>query len=400
MYKYAMGDGAVTIALNSMAAFSMIYYTDALGLKSSLAGLAMSLSLLYDAIIDPVMGHITDNTRSRYGRRLPYMLLGGIAMMLSYYFIWKVPGAFKGSTMGLFGYLLAMNMIFRTAFAVFVIPYSALGFEICTDYHGRTRLQGIKAFMQMAPNLLSAFAWTIFFVDRGDVRAVTVESNYLSMARTFTIVGFAFMVAVLLFTRKYIEDSRTMPLRGNSVRAFAYDMKEIILDKYSKWVFLFLFIVMLGPTLMGTIQIYLYEHFMRFTPVQKTIAHGGGMVGSMLGSLLVVPYFARRFDKRKGTCIACGLAVASNVILAILFLPGILKPGQSLPLMGISIPYAFIVFVFFHICFWLGINGVMFPIASSMMPDISEIYELRTGTNKDGSYAAVATFICKFAYGI
>lgn len=400
MLKYAAGDGAVTILVNSMSAYLMIYYTDALGLNASLAGLAMSISMIYDAVTDPIMGHVTDNTKSRYGRRLPYMFFGGIAMILSYYFIWKVPSVLKGSIGGMFGYLLTMNLLFRTAFTVFVIPYVALGYEICTDYRGRTRLQGIKAFMQMAPNLLTALGWSIFFIDKGDVRAIKVESNYLNMAVVFIIIASAFMLAMFLFTKKYIEDSRNSTTHMNSITDFVHDMKEIILDKYSKWVFMFLFIVMLGPTFMGTIQIYLYEHFMRFTPIQKTIAHGGGMVGSMIGSLFVVPYFVKTFDKRKGTCIACIIAVVSNLILALLFIPGFLKPQQALLLANIHIPYAFIIFVFFHLCFWLGINGVMFPLASSMMPDISEIYLLQKGVNKDGSYAAVATFICKFAYGI
>jgi len=399
MVKYAMGDGAATIIVNSMAAFALIYYTDALGLKPALAGLAISLSMLWDAISDPLMGHITDNTRSRYGRRYPYMVFGGFAMIISYYFLWRVPEFFRGSMIGLFGYLMMINIIMRTAFTVFVVPYSAMGYEICTDYGGRSRLQGIKAFMQMLPNLLSAFAWTIFFIDKENIRAVTIEKNYLNMALTFTMIGFAFIVAALIFTRKYIVDSRDFPMEGNSIGAFFKDFKTTILDRYSKWVFIFLFVVFLCPALMGTLQIYLYEHFMRFAPIQKTIAHGGGMFGAMIGAL-VVPLFTKKFDKRGSTCIACGIAVASNVILALLFLPGILKPGDSFIMLGITVPHAYIIFVFFHILFWFAINGVMFPMAASMMPDVSEIHQLQTGINKDGSYAAMFSFICKFAYGI
>jgi len=92
-----------------------------------------------------------------------------------------------------------------------------------------------------------------------------------------------------------------------------------------------------------------------------------------------------------GACVGCGISVVCNVILAILFLPGILKPEQTI---------SFIVFVFLHAGYWFGINGVMFPLAASMMPDISEIYTLRTGVSKDGSYAAMLSFITKLAYGI
>ncbi len=74
---YTTGDGANSLVLNSIFGFSMLYYTEALGLDYKLAGLAMSVATFWDAIANPVMGHITDNTRSRFGRRHPYMLVGG-----------------------------------------------------------------------------------------------------------------------------------------------------------------------------------------------------------------------------------------------------------------------------------------------------------------------------------
>jgi hypothetical protein len=96
------------------------------------------------------MGHISDNTRSRFGKRHPYLLLGGLAMVVSFFFLWYVPDFFKSSNTTLFWYLVVMNLILRTTFTAFIIPYTALGFEICTDYFGRTKLQGIKMAMYMA----------------------------------------------------------------------------------------------------------------------------------------------------------------------------------------------------------------------------------------------------------
>ena len=74
--------------MNSINGFAMLYYTEALGLSPALAGIAMSIAVFWDALSDPIMGHISDNTRSRFGRRHPYMLVGGLLMALSFYFIW------------------------------------------------------------------------------------------------------------------------------------------------------------------------------------------------------------------------------------------------------------------------------------------------------------------------
>ena len=78
----------------------MLFYTKSLGLDPKWAGLAMSLSVFWEAVTEPVMGHISDNTRSSWGRRHPYMLAGGLLMALCSYLIWTVPDFCRGSQMG------------------------------------------------------------------------------------------------------------------------------------------------------------------------------------------------------------------------------------------------------------------------------------------------------------
>jgi Na+/melibiose symporter-like transporter len=82
-----------------------------------------------------------------------------------------------------------------------------------------------------------------------------------------------------------------------------------------------------------------------------------------------------------------------------LFLPGVLIPGQSTTFLSWNIPYAFMIFAVFHGCYWMG-NGIMFPTATSMIADISEINEIKTGLNKDGAYAAVFSFSQKCAISL
>jgi len=72
---YATGEGANSLTMNGIWAFSMLFYTQALGLDYKLAGLALSISVFWDAITDPVMGYLSDHTASRFGRRHPYILI-------------------------------------------------------------------------------------------------------------------------------------------------------------------------------------------------------------------------------------------------------------------------------------------------------------------------------------
>jgi glycoside/pentoside/hexuronide:cation symporter, GPH family len=399
MISYSIGESANSLIMNSLFGFAMLYYTDALGLRHSEAGLAMALAVFWDAITDPVMGHITDNTRSRFGRRHPYILLGGLATVATYVFLWYVPEAFRADARLLFWYLVGINLLQRTAITVFYIPYTALGFEMCTDYRGRVTLQGIRSAMNMLANLLGpGLAWAIFFANNDRVRATSVPENYLLMGLSFAAVSLLCILAVVVLTRRYITDSRRITVEGETIGAFVRNMREILSDVYSRYAFLFIVVVTVGIALVSSLQMYLYEHFMRLGGTEKSITHGGSMVGFGVGAL-VASLLTKRLEKVRTVSLAVFLSVSCNAILAILFLPGLLVPGQSASFLSWSIPYGFIIFALFHGVYWLG-NGVMFPTATSMMADVSEINEIRTGVNKDGAYAAVFSFSQKCAISL
>ncbi len=399
MINYSVGECANSLIMNSLFGFAMLYYTDALGLQHSTAGIAMSLAIFWDAVTDPVMGHITDNTKSRFGRRHPWILLGGLAVIATYIFLWYVPDVFKSSAQMLFWYLLVINLLQRTAITVFWIPYTALGFEICTDYSGRVKLQGIRLAMNMVANVLGpGLAWAIFFSNNEPVRATAVEGNYLQMGESFAVVALLCILFVLVATKKYMKDSRQIVTEGNTIRGFFKDMKEIVSDFYPRYVFVFIVVVTVGIALVSSLQMYLYEHFMRFSGIEKSLTHSGSMIGCGTGGL-VAAFLTKKLEKKGAVTFGGLLSVGCNFLLAVLFLTGILIPGQSASFLTWTVPYAFIIFAIFHGLYWLG-NGIIFPTATSMMADISEINEIRTGINKDGAYAAVYSFAQKCAISL
>ena len=114
MLGYGLGECANSLIMNGFFGFAMLYYTEALGLSPALAGMAMSVSVFWEAISEPVMGHVSDHTRSRFGRRHPWMLLGGLMMALCFFFIWAVPSGLVGHATPLFWYLVVMNLLLRT----------------------------------------------------------------------------------------------------------------------------------------------------------------------------------------------------------------------------------------------------------------------------------------------
>ncbi len=408
---YATGEGASSLTTNGISAFALLYYVQVLGLNSKAAGLALSISMLWDAISDPIMGHISDNTRSRYGRRHPYILSGGICLAASFFFLWLIPGVVRGPA-ALFWYILAVNLIVRTAWTIFGVPYYALGFEVCTGYDDRARLQSVRFVFNMTMNLLfNAGGWVLFFSDRVGaggalIDGTTVRSNYPRMGAVLALAALALILICFFSTRRYAYDTRNRPdIRGNSLRDFYADMRDILRDRRAVIIFLFFAAAQLGMMLVAQSQLFTYRFFMKFPDVQKTVVHGATMVGFAIGSLLATP-LVRRLDKKPTAFVGVALSITANLMLLLIFGGRLLAPQavivlpSSLPIVGGStISIAAIVFAVFGAMYWAG-SGVLAPVAMSMIADVSEINKHRTGVLKDGSYAAMFSFFQKAALSV
>ncbi len=397
---YALGEGATSLTMNGISGFAMLYYTQALGLPFAQAGVAFAVSSVWDALVDPAIGHLSDNTHTRWGRRQPYILFGGLLLAVSFYFLWAVPG-FVGRGALLFPYVLTMNLIVRTAYAIFTVPYVALGYEVCTDYHQRSQLQGARLALNMLVNLLGpALAWSVFFPDRaGGPEATSVVSNFLHMGTVFALATVGFTAVVVLTTRHHITDTRGVVTgTGNSLRAFLGDFREIIADRYLRPIIFFMCVGGMAAVFVATLQMYLYVYFMHLTALQKTIIHGGGMVLCGSGGFAGV-WLERRFDKKHAVCIGAGITACADLLAAILFLGGALKPTTVWVVHGHTLPIAVIVFGACDMLNWFGI-GLFSSLASSMIADVAEVNELESGTRKDGGYAAIFAFTTKLILSV
>ncbi len=401
MFTYGLGECANSLVMNGVFGFAMLFFTKALGLDPVWAGIAMAVSVVWEAVFEPIMGHISDQTRSRWGRRHPYMLVGGILMALCSYLIWFVPGVFRSSQWSIFGYLVTINLVLRTGLTMFFIPYMALGFEMCSDYQGRARLQSIRQIFNMAANFAGpALAWFIFFQDRGDIRGTTVAVNYQHMGEVFALSTAIFVVIVVVFTFPWHEASSpaATETRAGWIKGFWLDMRQILRDPNPRWVFVFVFIVCGGMVLVSSLQIFVYDDYMKFSAHEKSIAHGGTMLGMALGAFCSV-WLAKRFDKRGAVLFGGVVSVLANLTLGLLFVTGWVPRNASWILAGHAVPLAMVLFVPIHALYWLG-NGIMLPIANAMMADVSEIQQLRTGVNKDGAYSSVFSLSMRLAISL
>src|SRR6056300_1731066 len=126
-----------------------------LGMNPALVGLLGALPRLIDAFTDPLMGYISDHTRSRWGRRRPYIFVGALAVGVIFALLWQLPEGKSESFY--FSFFLLGSILFYLAYTVFVTPWVALGYELTPDYHERTRLMGTQNFVGQIAYMISPY---------------------------------------------------------------------------------------------------------------------------------------------------------------------------------------------------------------------------------------------------
>lgn len=404
IFKYAVGDGAFSITMNGMNNFAMIYLTQILGLSAAWASIAISIAIFWDAVTDPIMGHVSDNTRTRWGRRHPFVLAGGLLSALCFILFWTIP-QMLGTPGLIFAAALIINLMIRTALTVYMVPYTALGFEICPDYEDRARLQGVRFFVNQVTNFtFGAMAWSMFFQERIDQAGEVVDgslipSNYLMMAIVLSSCVAILVLICCWGTRRFAIDNRSDTTHGNNLKAFWVDFSSIFKDRLAVRVFIFFIVAQLAMMFMAQTQMFTYIFYMKFSAVEKTIVHGGGMLAFAFCSLNLSRLVAR-FDKKPTGYIGMALAMFGALGLLGVFSGGLMSPQQTpFMLFGKELHASTLVFAFLQMCWWGGC-GFVVPLASSMIADVAAINEKKTGVAKNASYAAVFSFSTKAAGSI
>ena len=403
LWSYATGEGSNSITMNGVNNFAMLFYTQIMGMSPELVGMALFLATFWDAISDPLMGTITDRTRSRFGRRHPYMLIGGAVLCLAFVALWFIPESFQGEKV-LFGYLLCLNILVKTAFTVFVVPYTALGFEMCKAYDDRARLQGIRYGFNMFMNILfGGFAWMLFFpdvtaADGSVIDGTKVEGHFHTMGLTLGAVSLLLILFCVYSTYKYAEKGAAPEsdaadgdgLVGHA-KAFIHDLKDVYSDKLVWFVFAFFGLAQFSMMVVSQVQMFTYIEYMEFTAAEKTFVHTGGMFGFAIGSL-GLGSMVRRWDKKLTGIIAMAISSAGGLGLFAVFTGGLLDPQASIG----SFPLAVVVFAGLQMMWWGGC-GIIVPLATAMISDLSEVKKWQTGEVTEGRYAAGFSFFLKLA---
>ncbi|MEO7272329.1 MAG: MFS transporter, partial [Vicinamibacterales bacterium] len=167
---YAVGGLSDSLKTFSFTTFLLFYYTTVLGLPGTLLALAMSVGLVWDAAVDPLIGHFSDQATIRFGRRHSFMLAGAVCAGASFVAVFNPPAGL--STTALFAWLMVSSLALRSSNSLFMVPYAALGAELTSDYDERTSISGYRAGTIIVGTLLATAA-AFLGVLRNDPAAAT-----------------------------------------------------------------------------------------------------------------------------------------------------------------------------------------------------------------------------------
>jgi len=367
---YGFGALADNFIMNGFGTLVTPIYNIGLKLDPVLLGLAVAIPRVFDAISDPIMGNISDNTRSRWGRRRPYIVAGAVLSAILLPLIWMPPVI---SQNGMFLYLAMMGTIYFTTYTVFTIPYAALGFELTGDYDERTRLLAWPNYIGLIGSISMPWLYSIALLSF--FGSEVVGARWVSVILAVLIIICALIPAVLLREPARAQMQEKVKL-WDAIKATLSNRPYFIVLSVNV-------IVLLGLATMFALGLYINIYHV-FDGDKAAAAKMSGISGSLTAALSYVSVFmatmiSTRFGKRRAVEVGLVLSLIGSVSLWWTLTP--------------AAPYLQLISAAF---IGLGLQGC-WMLFISMIGDVCEEDELRTGLRREGIYSAVGGFSRKLA---
>ncbi len=383
-HKVIYGLGAfVNNTLADAIGRMMIVLNLGLGMNPALVGLLGALPRLTDAITDPLMGYISDNTKSKWGRRRPYMFCGAISVAIVFTLLWQLP---PGKSEGwYFWYFLAGSLIFFLAYTVYATPWVALGYELTPDYHERTRLMGVQNFFGNIAYMISPYFLAIMYLPQfGDV---VTGAGYLAMVIAGVVIVLGILPAIFLRERfKNVggEDGDGDG-KGGGIGPIIMDFLRGFGKTLSFKPFLKLciatFLVFNGFILIAAFQSYviIYYVFEGDQAAGSVFVGHSGLVQALSALVVIgiVTWLATKIGKRRAFYVSTGVSMVGYILKWFCYTPDnpwfVLIPA---PLMA------------------FGLAG-LFTLMPSMVADVVDADELNTHERREGMYGSIFWWVVK-----
>ena len=400
--KVAFGIGMLANQMfpAALGIFIVVLVQD-LGFPGWMWGLVFFAPRLFDAITDPIMGFISDNTKSKWGRRRQYVFLGALIMCISFIFMWQLNR--EDSIDYNFAYFLFWSFVFYVGITIFSVPYVAMGYEMSDDFHERTNIMAVAQWIGQWAWVIAPWFWIIMYA--------TPDTTMLSIGH-FQIHGWydsadiavkelgiwvavvcalcAMVPAIFIRSESTLHENFTdLTLKnvGVSLQGIANGFAEAFKSKPFRQICFATFFVYNAFYSVSSFTFFIIVHYLfagdaGAAGMWPTLF---GSVGALFTTFLVIPTVARlskKLGKKKAFIISQAISILGYLMLWFLFIPG--KPYLFL----IALPF-----------FSFGIGG-LFTVMMSMTADVIDLDELNSGKRREGIFGAIYWWMVKFGFAI
>jgi len=367
---YAIGDLSNSVGPGTVIPFWYLYFlTDVARLNPALAGLCLLIGKIWDAINDPLVGALSDRTRTPWGRRRPFLLFGAVPYGVTFALLWVVPPIHNQVLLCL--YFAFMYMLFDTAATIVGCPYVALTPELTLDHDERTSLTTYRMFVSIVTGLLAAFVFgqLVFpMFPQGDQRAFLLIG---------VICGLVFIPSVLITF--FVVRERPEFQRERTV-AFFEGLRYVLRNKAWAYTLAVGLLSWMPVDIASAVFPYFLIYWVRMSEGDAMLVLATILASAVL-FLPLVSWLSSRLEKKWAFIVATASWVA--VQLSVLLVP----PGARV--------------LAFLIAFMAGLGvSSAHVLPNAMSPDVLEVDELMSGSRQEGLYAGFSVFIRKLSTGL
>lgn len=395
MEKFLYGGGSMALAVKNVTfnMFVLLFYKQVLGLSGTLTGLAIFISVIWDAVSDPLIGSWSDRLRTRLGRRHPMLIAGTIPFGLSFVMLFNPIEAVQGTQWPLFAWLLVSVVILRTFLTMIWIPLGAMGAEITDDYAERTSIVSFRTNIAwIAGMLLPVIALPLLFAGTDDQDGRFIVENYTRYGWVCCVIVIIFCFACIRGTWRFIPHliavgNRHRPTPG--AMGVLRDAIETFHD--SNFRRLIVLDLCVGATFGITAALFMVTmtYYWEVSVGELSVLS----TGSLVAAGLIFPatkYLSERWEKQTILKFAVIGFIINTPWLIVARMTG-WAPGNGT------------LFLFALLYIQGTINTFLSILRTishhSILADIADEHELRTGRRQEGVLFAVAAFAEKFVMG-
>jgi GPH family glycoside/pentoside/hexuronide:cation symporter len=351
-------------------------------------GILFFLPRVFDAFTDPIMGFISDNTRSKWGRRRHYVFIGAILMGISFVVMWQLYR--ENSITFNFIFFLFWSFVFYLGLTLFSVPYVAMGYEMSDDFHERTSIMAIAQWIGQWAWVIAPWFWVIMYDPTWFVNADTATRT-LAIWVGISCMILAMIPAIFIKGKSTLNETSYTPLTlstiGSGLKEIILSFKEALIIKPFRKLCIATFLIFNAfNTVAGftffIVVYYLFDGKAADAGVWPTLF---GCVGALATTFIVIPIvaqIAKKMEKKKTFLICQGISIFGYILLWFFFVPG--KPYMFL----FALPF-----------FSFGI-GSLFTLMMSMTADVCDMDELTSGKRREGIFGAIYWWMVKFGFAI